>query len=40
MELHEKSERDAIQQQMNDMADEMYKLAKPVQHIIAVEKID
>jgi len=40
MELHEKSQRDAIQQQMNNMADEMYKLAKPVQHIIAVEKID
>jgi len=40
MELHEKSERDAIQQQMNDMADEMYKLAKPVQHIITIEKID
>ncbi|MGN6264647.1 MAG: SGNH/GDSL hydrolase family protein [Ginsengibacter sp.] len=40
MELHEKSQRDAIQQQMNDMADEMYSLAKPVQHIITIVKID
>jgi len=40
MELHEKSRRDAIHQQMNDMTDEMYKLAKPVQHSITIEKID
>jgi hypothetical protein len=40
MELHEKSRRNAIQQRMNDMTDEMYKLARPVQHIITIEKID
>lgn len=40
MELHEKSQRDAIHQQMNDMTDEMYKLAEPVQHSITIEKID
>jgi lysophospholipase L1-like esterase len=40
METHGKSQRDAIQKQMNDMTDEMYKLAQPVEHRIAIEKID
>ncbi|MFT4156033.1 SGNH/GDSL hydrolase family protein [Parafilimonas sp.] len=40
METHEKSQRAAIQEQMDDMTDEMYRLAKPVVHIITIEKID
>lgn len=40
METHTKSQRDAIQQQMDNMADEMYKLAQPATHIITIEKID
>jgi hypothetical protein len=40
MELHEKSQREAIQKQMIDMADEMYELAQPGKRIIAIEKID
>lgn len=40
METHEKSQRDAIQQQMKDMEVEMYKLAQPVAHTIAITKVD
>ncbi|MEP6681604.1 MAG: SGNH/GDSL hydrolase family protein [Parafilimonas sp.] len=40
METHEKSQRDIIQKQMNDMSNEVYKLAKPVEHIISIEKIN
>jgi hypothetical protein len=40
METHEKSQRDAIQQQMNDMEVEMYKLAQPVAHTITITKVD
>jgi lysophospholipase L1-like esterase len=35
---HEKSQRDAIQKQMKDLEDEMYKTAQPVEHIITIEK--
>ena len=40
METHEKSQRDVIQKQMDDMTDEMYNLAKPVAHIITITKVD
>ena len=40
MELNDKSQRDNTQKQMNEMADEMYKLAKPAEHTITIEKID
>jgi hypothetical protein len=40
LETHEKSQRNKIQQQMNEMAEEMYRIAKPVEHIIAIEKND
>lgn len=40
LETNTKAQRDAIQQQMDELADEMYRLAKPVEHTIAVEKID
>ncbi|MEO7045580.1 MAG: GDSL family lipase, partial [Ferruginibacter sp.] len=40
LETHEKSQRDQIQQQMNDMTAEMYRMAKPVEHIITIEKIN
>lgn len=40
METHTKPQRDAIQQKMNDLADEMYRTAQPVEHTIAIEKIN
>lgn len=40
LEIHEKSQRKKIQQQMSEMADEMFRIAKPIEHIIAIEKID
>jgi len=40
LQTHEKSQRNKIQQQMNEMTDEMYRIAKPVEHIITIEKID
>jgi lysophospholipase L1-like esterase len=40
LETHEKSQRNKIQEQMNVMTEEMYQLAKPVEHIITIEKIN
>jgi hypothetical protein len=40
LQTHEKSQRNKIQQQMNDMTNEMYRIAKPVEHIIMIEKVD
>ncbi|MGN6354370.1 MAG: SGNH/GDSL hydrolase family protein [Parafilimonas sp.] len=40
METHTRSQRDALQKQMDAMADEMYKLAQPAEHIISIEKVD
>lgn len=40
LQTHEKSQRNKIQQQMNEMTDEMYQIAQPVEHIITIEKID
>ena len=40
METNTKARRDAIQKQMDDMADQMYRLAKPVEHTISIKKID
>ncbi len=39
-EVREQSSRDKIQQQMNDMRDELYKMAKPVAHKIVVQQMD
>ncbi len=39
-EVRQQSSRDKIQQQMNDMRDELYKMAKPVAHKIAVQQMD
>lgn len=40
LETHEKSQRNKIQEQMNVMTEEMYQLAKPVEHIITIKKIN
>ena len=40
METHTKSQRDVIQKQMDIMADEMYKLAQPVEHTITIEQVN
>lgn len=40
METHELSQRDKIHEKMNDMTNEMYRLAMPVRHILTIEKID
>ena len=39
-EVRQQSTRDKIQQQMNDMRDELYNMAKPVSHKIVVKQID
>lgn len=40
MQTHEKSQRDAIEKQMKELEDEMYKAAQPVAHTITIEKAD
>jgi hypothetical protein len=32
--------RDKIQEQMNDMRDELYKMAQPVAHVILIKQVD
>jgi len=39
-ETNTKAQRDIIEKKMNDMADEMYRLAKPVTHTITITKVD
>jgi len=39
-EVRLQSTRDKIQQQMNEMKDELYKMAQPVAHVIMVKQID
>lgn len=40
LELHEKSARDKVQKQMDEMTDKMYQLAKPVAHKVSIEKVN
>ncbi len=40
LELHEKSAREKVQKQMDEMTDKMYQLAKPVTHKVSIEKVN